>query len=595
VSYKFDNNEELKQTLENILSHKIFASSSRAIAFLDYIITAASENRADEINGTTIAQDVFGKGAEFDAMQDSTVRVYARRLRAMLKAYYADHPDRDPLIITIPKGGYKPLIEKNPAHHSAQTPQAILSPKPRAQFPRWAKILSVLSIFPAAMILAAFISGDLFQSKQMSSARMKEGAAYSPLAANQPKIAVGLFKNNTGVEDYNFLEQALQKKLVEDLSRFNLIRPTIHQGRYEAIIAAGPAVNDYAISGMILSVEPTLDIYLKLIDVKNSTILFDRRIQRASRNSDYFDSISEIVSELSGNVAGLEGVIVKRQLDDIRQGIEQDTLIVSNLQSFECYTLAGALMENPNPETYSRVYTCLDNLVKGDPNNASLLTTFGWINFVGAKSNESVLMARSINPDISAEQGYLMMQRAAEIDPTNAEAHQNLSAYHYINEDIQGALRHAELAAVLNPGNPDNLTWLSKCLTNVGQWDRAIVFAQDALDRNADPSSDYYHTFFKAGLQSSDTDAMQDAADKIAALGDYYAVVFSFLAAVATDDQPQIKALRPEIDAMLARNNNNVKLITQQITQSAELSSKAHELFAKGGISVPTSSKDSQN
>jgi len=100
------------------VSYKFVASSSRAIAFLDYIITAASENRADEINGTTIAQDVFGKGAEFDAMQDSTVRVYARRLRAMLKAYYADHPDRDPLIITIPKGGYKPLIEKNPAHHS---------------------------------------------------------------------------------------------------------------------------------------------------------------------------------------------------------------------------------------------------------------------------------------------------------------------------------------------------------------------------------------------------------------------------------------------------------------------------------------------
>ena len=594
MSYNFDNNEELKKTLDNILSHKIFASSSRAIAFLDYIITAASENRADEINGTTIAQDVFGKGAEFDAMQDSTVRVYARRLRAMLKAYYTDHPDRDPLIITIPKGGYKPRIERNPAHYSAKTPQAILSSKPSAQFPRWAKILGVLSILPAGMILAAFISGDLFQSKQMPSAHMKEAAAYSPLSANQPKIAVGLFKNNTGVEDYNFLEQALQKKLVEDLSRFNLIRPTIHQGRYEAIIAAGPDENDYAISGMILSVEPTLDIYLKLIDVKNSTILFDRRIQRASRNSDYFDSISEIVSELSGNVAGLEGVIVKRQLDDIQQSIEQDTLIVSNLQSFECYTLAGVLMENPNPKNYSHVYNCLENLVQHDPNNATLLTTFGWITFVGAKSNESVLMARSINPDISAEQGYLMMQRAAEIDPTNAEAHQNLSAYHYINEDIQGALRHAELAAVLNPGNPDNLTWLSKCLTSVGQWDRAVIFAQDALDRNADPSSDYYHTFFHLGLHGSDAKAMQEAADKIAALDDYYAVVFSFLAAVATENKSQIKALRPELDAMLARNNNDVSRITQQITQSAALSAKAHELFAKGGINVP-SSKDVQN
>ena len=580
--------KDLEKTLNNILSHKIFASSARAITFLKYITTETIENRADDINGTTIGQDVFGKGAEFDPIQDSTVRVYARRLRAMLEEYYLEHPASDPLIISIPKGGYKPLFEKNDAYYAAKDTQHSASAAPHnygmhLNIPKWLSYSAALIILCGGVVFGTPIAENAFS---FVSTTPSPRAPYPP-SASYPKIAVSTFVNGTGIEDYDFLEKALQEKLVQDLSRFKLTRPSIYEGRYEAALSEGPDKHDYAISGMIISVEPALDLYIKLADVKNSTLLFEHRVQRVNDNPDYFNSLSKIVSELSGDFAGLDGVIVKNRLGNIQKQINQDTLIVSNLPAFECYALLRPLLENPNPEIYNRIYSCLSTLLETEPDHATLLSTFGWITYLGATSHEPVLMAHSVNPDIDKDEGIAMMIRAVEIDPYNAEAHQNLSAYKSIVGDVQVALQHAEMAAILNPGNPDNLAWLGRCLITVDQWDRALIYAQEALDRNSDPSPEYYRPFFYFALHKSDPQGMQEAADNLVASNDYYAAIFSALAAAANDDEATLERLRPEIQVMAARNNNDIMHIMRAIMQSESLNMKVRELFIKGGIIVP--------
>jgi len=500
--------EDLENTLSHILSHKIFASSARAIAFLKYITTETIENRADEINGTTIAQDVFGKGAEFNQVQDSTVRVYARRLRAMLEEYYLEHPARDPLIISIPKGGYKPLIEKNDAYYALKDTQDSASPEPQdsgmlVTFPKWIAYSAALTLLCGGLIFGTPLSGHFFSSEPAAPALSSAPKAPNPPSTNYPKIAVSTF------------------------------------------------------------------------------------VQRVNNNPDYFHSLSKIVSELSGDFAGLDGVIVKARLDNIQEQINQDTLIVSNLQAFECYALLRPLLENPNPEIYERIYSCLNTLLETDPNNATLLSTFGWITYLGATSHEPVLMARSVNPDINEDEGIAMMIRAVEIDPNNAETHQNLSAYKSIAGDVQGALQHAEMAAILNPGNPDNLAWLGRCLITVNQWDRALIYAQEALDRNSNPSAEYYRPFFYFALHKSDPKSMQEAADNLVASKDYYADIFSALAAAANDDEATLERLRPKIQVMAARNNNDIMRIMRAIMQSESLNMKVRKLFIKGGIIAP--------
>ena len=110
-------NEEVLETLNNILISEIFRDSPRAQVFLKYVVTETLEGRADRISEMSIAQDVFGKTANFDSAQDTIVRVSARRLRYMLRDYYISYPAVDPVILTMPKGSYKIAIAPNQSKH----------------------------------------------------------------------------------------------------------------------------------------------------------------------------------------------------------------------------------------------------------------------------------------------------------------------------------------------------------------------------------------------------------------------------------------------------------------------------------------------
>ena len=573
--------KDVTQTLEHILAYDMFESSPRAQDFLKYVVHETLEGRSEKINGTTIGQDVFEKGEDFDPIQDSVVRVYARRLRFMLRDYFLEYPARDPIIITIPKGGYKPSFAKNLTYRP--DPPTLPSPAIGSSV-----LPSLKLMFSSIIAIIAISTTFLWISKPIAPDEEQvtpEQANHHAL--NYPIIAVAPFKNETGTEDYDFLEESLQQKMVEDLSRFSLIRPLAYDMAYEALLAEDDKSFEYAFSGIILSVDPELDLYIKLIDIENSTLIFERRIRRSNNNSDYFDSLSKIVSELSGNFAGSEGAIVEKRLEIIEEQIDDDTVRILNLEAFECVGLVGRLVENPSPALYRRIYVCLDKLLKESPEHSTLTSAFGWITYVGAVSYEPVLRARDVNPDISAEDGIALMERAVEIDPSDAWAQQTLSALKAMTGDTQGALKHAEMAVIANPGDPDNLTSLSKHLANVGQWNRALAYAQEALDRNPNPSSHYYHTFFLWALQNENAAALQEAADNIASLEDYYSFFYSFLAAVANGDEARTAELRPDIDKLAARNEAGIMPIVNRLVRSDDLRSRARALLVEGGIVSP--------
>jgi len=67
--------------------------------------------REEKLTGITIAQDVFQKDSDFDSIQDSVVRVTARRVRYMLQDYYSQITFEPKVKISIPKGKYRPHFE----------------------------------------------------------------------------------------------------------------------------------------------------------------------------------------------------------------------------------------------------------------------------------------------------------------------------------------------------------------------------------------------------------------------------------------------------------------------------------------------------
>ena len=569
---------EVIKTLENILAHKIFASSPKAQDFLRYIVMETLAGRVENLNGTTIAQDIFEKDANFDPTLDSVVRVTARRVRYMLQDYYSKEKTGKSIKISIPKGGYRPKFESNlDASHPVTVDNVLVDPvetvlvsKPPKYWLLWGAAL--------LLVIAFVFTLRTLNTKSTLTPSATPGQ-YKHIAATYPSIAVIEFKNQTDDVSYDFLEQGLQKQMTEDLSRFTFIRPISYTENYESLLRKEDIKYDYAMTGIILSVEPEIDLYIKLMDLNQDKTIFENRIRRAPGQSYYYESLYNIVSELSGNFAGLEGLITKERLSKIQDKISADTDKLFNLEAFECYGLVGKLIESPSPKLYKNIYTCLETLLKEDPKNSTLLSAFGWITYVGATSHESVLKARSFKPDIDKNEGIAMLEESILIDPENDWAQQALSALKSNNGDIQGALKHAEMSVLANPANPDNLTWLSLCLAYAGEWNRAMPIAQEALDRNPEPSSQYYYTFFMKALHDNNAKAMMEAADNLTAHGNYYAKLYSYLAALASGDGALKVALQPDIDAMAARNNDDIMFVINTLIPSIDLRQKAEHLL----------------
>jgi hypothetical protein len=90
-----------------ILNSSLFASSDRMSRFLRYLVTESVAGRGEQLKEYSIAQEVFQRPSSFDPRVDSTVRSEASRLRAKLNSYYETEGSGDPILISIPKGGYR--------------------------------------------------------------------------------------------------------------------------------------------------------------------------------------------------------------------------------------------------------------------------------------------------------------------------------------------------------------------------------------------------------------------------------------------------------------------------------------------------------
>jgi hypothetical protein len=67
--------------LERILGSADLIASDRNRRFLRYVVEEALAGRANNLKGYTIAADVFGRDATFNAQTDPLVRVAAQQLR----------------------------------------------------------------------------------------------------------------------------------------------------------------------------------------------------------------------------------------------------------------------------------------------------------------------------------------------------------------------------------------------------------------------------------------------------------------------------------------------------------------------------------
>jgi hypothetical protein len=102
--------KEQREEVQRVLGSAQFRRAPKLQRFLSLICGYHFEHRSDEINEYVIALEAFGKGPDFDASQDSLVRVQAREARRRLQEYYQNEGKDSKVILGIPLGSYAPVF-----------------------------------------------------------------------------------------------------------------------------------------------------------------------------------------------------------------------------------------------------------------------------------------------------------------------------------------------------------------------------------------------------------------------------------------------------------------------------------------------------
>ncbi len=102
---KMAEQNEQKKIIEKICNSQVFDKSTIAQNILTYLFQCTVQGTVpSEID---IANDVLGKGKQFDPLNDAAVRVYIYNLRKKLNNYYKNEGKNDSIRVKIPKGHYK--------------------------------------------------------------------------------------------------------------------------------------------------------------------------------------------------------------------------------------------------------------------------------------------------------------------------------------------------------------------------------------------------------------------------------------------------------------------------------------------------------
>ena len=99
------------EELDRIKSDEMFASASRLVDLLDYIVTQHLTAPGRKIFAKTIAEEIYDRTLDQDSDNHNIVRVDAGRLRRRLAEYYAGPGQNDPISIHVDPGAYVPRFE----------------------------------------------------------------------------------------------------------------------------------------------------------------------------------------------------------------------------------------------------------------------------------------------------------------------------------------------------------------------------------------------------------------------------------------------------------------------------------------------------
>jgi TolB-like protein len=348
--------EEIRVELERVLGSAPFANSQRSQRFLRFVVEASLNNVEESLKEFAIAVDVFERNTSYDPSIDATVRVEAGRLRTRLREYYAEAGCHDPIIIEVPKGGYRATFTERSVPDGA-VPQAL--PAPAAEIahepmesPRWRR-MAPLAL--AAIVLITAIGGIVFWKKR---------TPHTIAAANGQKVlAVLPFSNQTGDSANSYLTEGMTETLIRQFSLIPQLRVISRAAadRVNKQNAASELGVGYLLTGALeRNTDGRLVLNAELSDAKNGTVL--RSNQYIPDEADLRPIQAEIVQD------AVKGLGIS---PEIAQSAGAQKPLTSSPAAFQNFLRGEAVARvRDNPENLREAIHDFEEAVRLDPSFA---------------------------------------------------------------------------------------------------------------------------------------------------------------------------------------------------------------------------------
>jgi len=272
-------------------------ASDRQRNLLSYLVKEELEGRGDRLKAYSIATEVLGRPDDFDPQQDSIVRVEIGRLRQALERYYLTGGRDAPIVISIPKGQYRPVFTR-----TRPAPTAAAPPPPGTRRKAGGRIMALAAF---ALIAAGLLGAGAW--------KFAAPPAIAPAAAparRGPVVAIAPFDFHADREGQSYIAGGLQADLADILSEYQWL--TVIPLNDDSALPSGGgddiARPDFIVRGSLRLIGDQLKATVLLLDGAGA-VRWTNRYEVRLRAGEVMAMQSDLVGKIGRDVGNPFGIV----------------------------------------------------------------------------------------------------------------------------------------------------------------------------------------------------------------------------------------------------------------------------------------------
>ena len=326
---------------------------------------------------------------------------------------------------------------------------------------------------------------------------------FAPAASKQiESIAVMPFVNESGNSEVDYLSDGMTETLISSLSQLPAlnVKPRSMVFRYK-----GKEINlqtlgnelgvEAVLSGRVVSRGADLSLFVELIDVASTKVIWSRQYNRKQ---------SEIVALQSEIARDVSGKLNSRLSDADEQKVTK--IATDNPEAYRLYLLGNSLAARRKEKDLRAALEYYQQAINLDPNYALAYTGLASAHvfmaiYCGVPGSEELPKARTA------------VSKALEIDPNLAEAHNMMGGVElFLARDFAANERETKRALELNPNLANAHRHNGLRLAWSGRFDEALTAFRHSLE--LDPMSlpanlNYAWCLYYAGRMAESDDQLR--------------------------------------------------------------------------------------